>query len=96
MNARREAKAQQVHQAEDVIGSAQCVDVVFLDCQVGLVVSQAVEHTGIDLPMLKKRVLVRDLGVKGAARSVAVFGINVSATGKIERREKRHEILLKM
>ena len=46
--------------------------------------------------MLKKRILIRDLDVEGAARSLAVFGINVSATGKIERREKRHEILLKM
>ena len=58
--------------------------------------SRAVEHTGIDLSMLKKRILIRDLDVEGAARSLAVFGINVSATGKIERREKRHEILLKM
>ena len=45
-DARREAKAQQVHQGKDVIGEACRVNVMLLETQIRLVVQQAVQDIG--------------------------------------------------
>ena len=82
-DARREAKAQQVHQAEDVIGEACRIGVVFLDPQIGLVVQQAVKHVGriahADVNHLgtEGRVLVGDMGIKRPTRATAILRIDM-------------------
>lgn len=83
-DARREAKAQQVHQGEDVIGESRRVGVVFLDAQVGFVVQQAVEHIGrvahADVHDLgvERRVLVGDVGVEHPPWAAAIFRVDVT------------------
>ena len=83
-DARREPKAQEVHQAKDVIGKARRVGVVLLDAQVGLVVQQAIQHIGrvahadIDHLGAERRVLVGDMGVEGAAWLRSVLWIDVA------------------
>ena len=85
-DARREAKAQQVHQREDVIGEARRISVVLLDAQVGFVVQQAVEHVGrvahtdVDDLRVERRVLVGDVGVERPPWTAAVFRVDVAST----------------
>ena len=85
-DARREAKTQQVHQRENVIGEARRVGVVLLDPQVGFVVQQPVEYIGrvahadIDHLGVERCVLVGDVGVERPAWAAAVFRIDVAGT----------------
>ena len=85
-DARRKAKAQQVHEGKDVIGEARRVGVVLLDTQVGLVVQQTIKHIGrvthADVHDLgvERRVLVGDVGVERPPGAAAVFRIDVAGT----------------
>ena len=81
---RREAKAQHVHQTEDVIGEACRVGVVFFDAQVGLVIQKPIEHVSriahADINHLgaERCVLVRNVGVEGAPWLGAVFWVDMT------------------
>lgn len=83
-DARREAQAQQMHQAEDVVGEAGGVGVVLLDAQVRLVIQQPVQdigrvaHADVDHLGAEGRVLVADVGVEGAAWVGAVLRVDVA------------------
>ena len=85
-DARREAKAQQVHQGEDMIGEARRIGVVLLNAQVGLVVQQAIEHIGrvaqadVDYLGAEGRVLVRDMGIERPPRTASIFRVDVPGT----------------
>ena len=81
--ARREAVAEEGHEAEDVVGRAAGVDGVLLDGEAGLVVEQTVEHVrrlaggGGDDLRVERPVLVGDVGVEAHARLVAVTRVDV-------------------
>jgi hypothetical protein len=85
-DAGRKAKAQQVHQAEHMVGEPGRVGVVLLDAQVRFVVQQAIQdmggvaHCGIDDLGVERRVLVGDVGVKLHARFLAVFQVHLTGT----------------
>ncbi len=83
-NAWSEAKAEQVHEGEDVIGEARGIGVVLLDPQFGFMVQQTIENIGgiaypdVDDLGTKRRILIRDVGVEELAGFSAVFGIDVA------------------
>ena len=82
----REAKPEQVHQREDVVGEARRVRVVLLDAQIRLVVEQTVEHVGgiahadVDDLGMERGVLVGDVGVEQHAGLAAVLRVDVAAS----------------
>ena len=81
---RREAKAQKMHESEDVIGEAGRVGVMLLDAQIRLVVKQAIEHIGsmpdadVDRLGVVGRELTGEVGVERPSRLRAILWIDVA------------------
>ena len=83
-DARSKREAEQVAQAEDVIGEAGGVGEMLFDAQLGFVIEQAVENMGgvangrVDDLGVEGRVLIGDVRVEEHAGIVAVLGVAVS------------------
>jgi hypothetical protein len=87
--ARREAKTQQMAERKNVIGESGGVGIVFFNLQFRFVVEQTIEYIRgiscgrIDELGLERGVLVRNVGIEGHPRIIAVTRIDLSVRGAV-------------
>lgn len=81
---RREAVAEERHEAEDMVGGPAGIGVMFFDRQTGGMVEQPVEDIGClarrrrDHPACERVILVRDVGVEADPGLVAVTRVDLT------------------